>query len=210
MQSNTGSVPETTSRVTRGRGLLEGWLARQRSRIANGLIPDHLRSGRILDIGCGSHPFFLANTKFDQKFSIDQIAMQPTVAARHGITHHEHDLGRDPKLPFEDGFFSAITLLAVVEHLDPDNAAHVFSEIHRTLRPGGVAVVTTPASWGDGLLHFMARVGLVSADEIDEHAFAYSLPLLGACFGAAGFKMQKLKFGYFELWLNLWACAEKE
>jgi SAM-dependent methyltransferase len=210
MASDTGPLPEVTPRVTRGRGLLEGWLSRQRSRIANRLIPDPLRSGRILDIGCGSHPLFLASTRFEEKFALDQIAMPPQVAARHGIVHRTHDLGRDPRLPFEDGCFSAITLLAVVEHLPPDSAVRVLSEAHRTLRPGGAVVVTTPAAWADGLLHFMARVGLVSSDEIDEHAFAYSLPLLGACLGAAGFKMQKLRFGTFELRLNLWASAERE
>jgi SAM-dependent methyltransferase len=210
MPSDTGPIPEVTPRVTRGFGLLEAWLAKQRSRIANRLIPDHLRSGRILDIGCGSHPFFLAHTRFEEKFSLDQIAMQPEVAARHGIDHRTHDLSQDPRLPFDDGHFSAITLLAVVEHLQPESAVRVLSEMHRTLRPGGVAVVTTPAAWADRLLRFMARIGLVSADEIEEHAFAYSLPLIGACFGTAGFKMQKLKFGYFELWLNLWASAEKE
>jgi len=53
----------------------------------------------------------------------------------------------------------------------------------------------------------MARYGLVSAEEIKEHMFTYTLPLLGWYFGKAGFSMDKLKFGYFELFLNLWATA---
>jgi len=66
------------------------------------------------------------------------------------------------------------------------------------LKPGGRLVITTPASWSDGLLHWMARIGLVSEEEINEHVYAYTLPLLGWYFGQAGFGMSKVKFGYFE------------
>ena len=44
--------------VTRGTGLIEPWLSDHRARKANELIPRHLRDGRILDIGCGSYPYF--------------------------------------------------------------------------------------------------------------------------------------------------------
>jgi len=63
------------------------------------------------------------------------------------------------------------------------------------LKPGGRLVITTPASWSDGLLHWMARIGLVSEEEINEHVYAYTLPLLGWYFGQAGFGMSKVKFG---------------
>jgi hypothetical protein len=55
----------------------------------------------------------------------------------------------------------------------------------------------------------MAHVHLVSKEEIDEHEFSYTLPLSGKCFGRAGFEMDKVKFGYFELWVNLWGTAER-
>jgi len=100
-------------------------------------------------------------------------------------------------------------MLAVVEHLDPDGLSELFTETHRVLKPGGKLIVTTPAAWSDGLLRFMARVGLVSAEEIDEHAFNYTLPLLGWCFGQGGFSIRKVKFGYFEARLNMWAVAER-
>jgi len=76
------------------------------------------------------------------------------------------------------------------------------------LRPGGRLVITTPAAWSDGLLKNMALIGLVSAEEINEHVFVYTLPLLGWYFGKAGFDMHKVNFGYFEFNLNLWATAD--
>jgi SAM-dependent methyltransferase len=61
------------------------------------------------------------------------------------------------ELPFRDGQFDIITALDVVEHLDDDLAALV--ELRRTLRPGGLLVVSVPAYpvlwsyWDDILGH---------------------------------------------------------
>ncbi|MFL5804297.1 MAG: class I SAM-dependent methyltransferase [Roseiflexaceae bacterium] len=200
------SQTESTLRPTRGKGLLEPFLARQRARQANLLISPELRKGRILDIGCGSFPYFLSHTFFREKFAIERsIPGTPP----SDIRWFAIDLNHAPQLPFEDGFFSVITLLAVVEHLDPTGLTSLFQEAHRVLRPGGRVIITTPAAWSDKLLHWMARVHLVSAEEIEEHAYAYTLPLLGWYFGRAGFAMDKVRFGYFEFRLNMWATAER-
>jgi SAM-dependent methyltransferase len=202
-------MTKSSSGYTRGKGVLEPLLARLRMQRANRLIPTTLRSGRILDIGCGSYPYFLSHTAFREKFAVDQLEMPAETAARNQIEFFTLNLNEQPRLPFEPDYFDVVTLLAVVEHLDPDNMALLFQECCRVLRPGGMVILTTPAAWSDGLLKFMARVNLVSAEEIHEHAFAYTLPLLGWHFGQAGFKMSKVKFGYFELMLNMWATAEK-
>ena len=184
-------------------------LAHMRTQRANRLIPSDLRAGRILDIGCGSFPYFLAHTSFQEKFAVDQLPMQKETAAQNQIEFFSLDLNKEPHLPFEENFFSIVTLLAVVEHLNPDSMALLFRESYRVLKPQGMVIMTTPAAWSDGLLKFMARINLVSAAEIHEHAFAYTLPLLGWHFGQAGFAMSKVKFGYFELMLNMWAIAIK-
>jgi len=196
-------------KITRGKGYLEPFLARRRAHIANRLIPPPLRGGRILDIGCGTFPYFLAHTAFAKKFAIDQLPIPESIASSLKIEGHSLNLNRQPSLPFEDGFFSIVSLLAVVEHLDPEKMATLFREIYRVLQPGGRVILTTPAAWSDGLLRLMARLGLVSAEEIEEHAFAYTLPLIGWYFGQAGFQMRKVKFGYFEIMLNMWGIAEK-
>ena len=195
--------------MTRGKGLLEPMLADLRAQRANGLIPKTLRTGRILDIGCGTYPYFLAHTSFAEKFAIDQLPLPSRTASELKIESFTLDLEVEPRLPFEDNFFEAVTLLAVVEHLDPSLMAILFKEVYRVLKPGGKVVLTTPAAWSDGLLKFMARINLVSAEEIHEHAYAYTLPLLGWYFGQAGFEMTKIKFGYFEFLFNMWATAQK-
>ena len=199
-------MAETPDRFTRGKGLLEPFLARQRAQKANSLISPELREGRILDIGCGSYPYFLSHTSFKEKFAIDQ---QPPASKDLGIHWHTLDLNNQPQLPFEDGYFDVITLLAVVEHLDPTGMMELFRESYRTLKPGGKVVVTTPAAWSDPILQWMARFRLVSPEEIHEHVYAYTLPLLGWYFGGAGFSMGNVSFGYFEFMLNMWATAQR-
>ena len=199
----------TQTNYTRGKGLLEPTLAHLRTQRANHLIPSDLRTGRILDVGCGSFPYFLSHTSFEEKFAVDQLPMPKETATRNRIEFFTLDLNKEPKLPFEENFFSVVSLLAVVEHLNPDSMAILFKESHRVLKPGGTVIMTTPAAWSDGLLKFMARINLVSAEEIHEHAFAYTLPLIGWHFGQAGFEMKKIKFGYFEFMLNMWATATK-
>jgi len=195
--------------MTRGKGLLEPMLADLRAHRANKLIPATLRTGRILDIGCGTYPYFLAHTSFAEKFAIDQLPLPQQTASELKIESFTLDLEIEPRLPFEDDYFEAVTLLAVVEHLDPALMAKLFQEVYRTLKPGGMVILTTPAAWSDGLLKFMARINLVSAEEIHEHAYAYTLPLIGWYFGQAGFEMTKTKFGFFEFMLNMWATAQK-
>jgi SAM-dependent methyltransferase len=202
-------MTENSTKYTRGKGLLEPMLARLRTRRANNLIPLEFRGGRILDIGCGSFPYFLAHTAFKEKFAVDQLPMPTETAARNQIEFFTLDLNLEPHLPFEDEYFDAVTLLAVVEHLSPPSMARLFQESRRVLRPGGLVILTTPAAWSTGLLRLMARLNLVSAEEIYEHAFAYTLPLIGWHFGQAGFEMTKIKFGYFEFMLNMWATAQK-
>ena len=55
-----------------------------------------------------------------------------------------------PAVPLPDGSLDGVTALDVLEHV-PDDAA-VVRDFHRLLRPGGIAVVTVPASmalWSD-------------------------------------------------------------
>jgi SAM-dependent methyltransferase len=200
------SQSQPAVRPTRGKGLLEPFLARLRAHQANLLISPQLRQGRILDIGCGSFPYFLSHTFFTEKFAIERSIPGSTPP---DIRWFAVDLNHTPQLPFEDGCFSVFTMLAVVEHLDPTQLTSLFREAYRALRPGGRVIITTPAAWSDKLLHWMARVQLVSAEEIEEHAYAYTLPLLGWYFGRAGFAMDKVRFGYFEFRLNMWATAER-
>ena len=192
--------------VTPGHGLLEKFLAQKRAEMANKLIPEKARNGRILDIGCGTIPFFLLNTKFTEKYGID-----PTVNASNysGIRVANFDIEEDTTLPFQDNFFDVVTMLAVFEHIEQDKLPGTLKEIKRVLKPGGSFVMTTPCPWSDKLLRLMAKLGLVSKVGIDEHKGAYGHQSIISYLEKVGFQKNNIKAGYFEFYLNSWTCARK-
>ncbi len=192
--------------ITRGHGLLEIFLAKKRTKKVNGLIPERLRGGRILDIGCGTIPFFLINTGFREKYGID-----PSVRLNsgRGIVLKRFDVERNARLPFRDNFFDVVTMLAVFEHIEPGRLAGTLKEIRRVLKPGGRFIMTTPCPWTDRLLRLMARLGMVSSREIEEHKGAYNRASIARYLSRAGFAQGRMGFGYFELFLNNWTYADK-
>ncbi|MBD2003899.1 MULTISPECIES: class I SAM-dependent methyltransferase [Cyanophyceae] len=67
------------------------------------------------------------------------------------------DLNKNPKLPLPDGDFDAVLICVSVQYLQYPDA--VFSEIHRVLKPGGIAIISFSnrmfyqkaiAAWRDG------------------------------------------------------------
>ncbi|MBK7996352.1 MAG: class I SAM-dependent methyltransferase [Blastocatellia bacterium] len=197
--------------VTRGHGLLEGFLANQRIKMANKLIIDKYRQGKLLDIGCGSYPLFLTKVEFSQKYGLDKMVQPSQIETlkKQNINLINYDSEENQSLPFEDNFFDVVTMLAVFEHIEPVKLPNLLREIKRILKPNGIYILTTPAVWTDGLLRFLAKLNLVSPAEIEEHKDAYSHKKIAQFLTKADFQKEKLQFGYFELFMNVWATATK-
>lgn len=199
-----------TVRVTRGYGLLEGFLASRRAKKADALIPAEYRQGRILDIGCGAYPLFLTGTCFREKHAFDRPeTMDRSFLEELGIAWQEGDLENGDGLPYPDGHFDVVAMLAVFEHIEPTRTVPIIREIHRVLRKGGIYVMTTPAPWTQGILKIMSRLGLVSRTEIEEHKGAYGPGQIYTALRKASFSEEKMRFGYFEYFANIWAVAVK-
>jgi len=194
--------------VTRGNGALERFLADQRAKLVDTLIPDASRSGRILDIGCGSFPYFLTSTRFHEKHGLDKVIDADTRRYQgEDILIKNHDMETGERLPYTDGYFDIVTMLAVFEHIEPTRLVGTLREVHRVLKPGGSYILTTPAAWTDRLLRIMARLRLVSKEEIEEHKDTYSHRKIIRLLKAAGFSDGKIQCGYFEAYMNLWLKA---
>jgi len=196
--------------VTRGSGLLEGFLARQRSRQARRLIPRSASAGRVLDIGCGSYPLFLVGSDFAEKYGLDRVSIsRPDELRDGGLKLLEYDVQTGSALPFPPDHFDVVTMLAVFEHLEPPVLSRLLAEIRRVLKPGGIYVLTTPAHWTDWLLKLLGRLRLVSHEEIDEHQGSYRHSAIRSYLEEAGFTADRIRTGYFEAGMNSWATAAK-
>lgn len=86
------------------------------------------------------------------------------------------------RVPLADGSCDYVTALDVLEHVGDDAA--VVRDLHRLLRPGGLALITVPADmalWSDW-------------DEVLHHHRRYDRRQLGALFGDGGWEI--LHLGY--------------
>lgn len=197
-----------TDRVTRGRGLLEGFLARKRAAMALRLLEGVPRHGRLLDVGCGSQPLFLRRCGFRECYGLDQVVPPDGVTMPNGRLLR-HEVGGDLPLPFPDAHFDAVTMLAVFEHIPVPALEPLLTDVRRVLRVGGVLVITTPAAWTDPILRALAALRLVSREEVEEHQGAYGHDQIRDYLVAAGFRSSDLRFGAFELGMNLWTRATR-
>jgi SAM-dependent methyltransferase len=200
----------TDAGVTRGHGLLEGFLARMRTRKANQLLAGIASQKRILDIGCGSYPLFLLSSAFAERWGVDRVPVSlPDGGAGANLKVIDFDVQSGQELPFPADHFDAVTMLAVFEHIEPSRLPSLLADVRRVLKPGGMHVITTPAGWTDRLLALMARLGLVSHEEIDEHKGSYRHSDIESVLRKAGFRPEEMRFGYFEAGANIWVTATK-
>ena len=138
------------------------WVASLRHREA--LV--HVRAGsRLCDVGCGVDALFLDRIPGHAGVRAG-LDYQAIVARPRGALLVQGDVTRT--LPFRDGSFDHVTLLAVIEHLRAPEL--VLSEAHRILAPGGSVILTWPAAAVDAILAVLRRVGVVSPEmEADQH-----------------------------------------
>ncbi len=205
------STPANKEHVIEGYGPLDVFLAKQRYKIAHRELRSLDKTGRILDIGCGSVPLFLSTLYMAERYGLDQNIEPPAVekAKQQAIVLASFSIEQEPRIPFDDDFFDAVTMLAVFEHIEPTQLVRVHCEIRRILKPGGLFIMTTPAFWTDPLLRFLARIRLISDVSIKEHKDNYRHSRISAVLEEAGFDKSKMRLGYFELFMNSWATAIK-
>ena len=105
-------------------------------------IRQHVRSGKILDVGTASG-FFLevARDAGFEPFGIELSEYSGAIAARKFGGDHIH-IGTLETAPFPAGTFDAIAMSDLLEHV-PD-PIEVLRLANRLLKPGGVLLIMTP------------------------------------------------------------------
>ncbi|MBI2442993.1 MAG: class I SAM-dependent methyltransferase [Candidatus Levybacteria bacterium] len=193
--------------VTRGFGFLETVLAKKRAAIAQELIDPAKRSGRVLDIGCGSFPYFLTTTHFSEKYGVDGGINESLF---HDLTIKLKKLNVETeRLPFKNDFFDVVVMLAVFEHIHPQFIDKVLVDIFHTLKKDGQLIITTPSQQSVPVLWTLSRIGLISKVEIDDHKNSYALGKIKSFLTHAGFQSENIASGRFELGFNMWFVARK-
>ncbi|MEC4807408.1 MAG: class I SAM-dependent methyltransferase [Jaaginema sp. PMC 1080.18] len=159
----------------------------------------------ILDIGCGNTASFLraVSPKIRQGFGID---FKVSDFETNNIQIKQHKF--QDNLPFQDGYFDVVTMLAVLEHIEKEK--EILEEVHRVLVPGGKLILTVPSVWSQPVLEFLSyRLKIISEVEIRDHKRYYNRMKLRNSL------IEKAKFSdfyhqYFQFWMNNFCIVVKK
>jgi SAM-dependent methyltransferase len=109
------------------------------------LVARHARPGNVVDLGCGTGSQFNELADGYVPFGVE-ISSEAAEAADRRFAERGGRAVNAPSLDglktFADGFFTAAVLRSYLEHELQPRA--VLTELHRTLAPGGVALVKVP------------------------------------------------------------------
>jgi len=141
----------------------------------------------ILDAGCGSGGMTRYLGSLGRVSGIDLAPEALTLAKQRGLPR----LARASvgAIPFRDGSFDVVTSFDVLYHLNVNDDRAAISEIHRVLRPGGIALIRLPAfDWIRG-----------AHDEVVHTRHRYTRDELSGKLEDAGFRLEHATYANFLL-----------
>ena len=159
---------------------------------------------KVLDVGCGwdyrllrtIEPYISSGTGVD--FKVPELI-------NGKISTHQIML--DSKLPFTEGYFDVVTMLAVLEHLS--NPLGIVKEIERVLTRKGRLVLTVPSKLSRPVLEFLSyKLKIVNEDEIRDHKKYYDYTELKNLFAQTSLTIERHK--YFQLGMNNFCVILKD
>jgi 2-polyprenyl-3-methyl-5-hydroxy-6-metoxy-1,4-benzoquinol methylase len=141
--------------------MIDRLLQRWRIAKARRYIPP---GARLLDVGSDDGVIFdRLGSRLSSGIGIDRHAPE-RVDERFRLVK-----GSFPEDLGDVGTFDAITMLAVLEHMPPDEQANAAQACERLLAPGGRLVVTTPSPAVDRILDVLERLRVIHGMDTEDH-----------------------------------------
>jgi 2-polyprenyl-3-methyl-5-hydroxy-6-metoxy-1,4-benzoquinol methylase len=176
--------------------LLQNWRVDK----ARPWIPD---GARVLDIGCADGPLF---RRLGARLQ-GGVGIDPDLGSQRDLATARLYPGWFPKdLPPCDPF-DAITMLAVLEHVPPDQHYAWGTACARLLKPGGRLIVTVPSPAVDRILGVLGALRLIDGMSLHQH-YGFDPARTPAIFAPHGLRL--LTHASFQLGLNHLFVLEPE
>lgn len=160
---------------------------------------------KILDWGCGNGTFARRLMRLCPGLDITGVDYEDKnleAAANNGVRVKKADFNKP--LPFEKDFFDCVLMVDTIEHVESRHAA--FREALRILRPGGSAIIFTPAydsvSWllGEYFFKLLTRRTTGHISPFTKESLSWFMQSY----------FQKWRAGFLNFGLTLYAEGKKE
>lgn len=120
---------------------VKSFIFEERKRIVLELFD--LKSGRVLDLGCGPGVYTDKLCKAGYEiYGVDASERMIQIARSKGFKDVKFFVGSADSLSFTDNFFEGVLCVGVLEYLD--DAGKAIKEIARVTKAGGIVIFTVP------------------------------------------------------------------
>ena len=113
------------------------------------LLP--LAGARVLELGCGkAEKTLLVAQKAASVLALEVDTVQlGRNQTRSDLPNVRFEYGGAERIPADDAHFDIVMMFKSLHHVPVDLMDAAFSEIHRVLKPGGIAYISEPVYAGD-------------------------------------------------------------
>jgi 2-polyprenyl-3-methyl-5-hydroxy-6-metoxy-1,4-benzoquinol methylase len=177
---------KSNQEMTRLDRFIQSW----RINVTKRYIP---RAARVLDIGCADGALFRLLS-----YLSDGVGIDPEVTPQH-LPNAQLVRGLFPADLPDDRPFDAITMLAVLEHIQPALQPQLAQDCFDHLRPRGRLIITVPSPATDHVLSVLKALKLIHGISLEQH-YGYDVGQTPRLFGSAGFHM--IRSSKFQLGFN--------
>lgn len=138
------SYSETVNKALIVPGLDVDYFTRVKAEMLLDIVRQHFGGTdgvSLLDVGCGVgnyHPLLIGRVGRLTGVEISQGSIDTARLANPDVNYVAYD---GDTLPFGDGAFDAAYAICVVHHVPPASWTRFFKELHRIVRPGGLAMI---------------------------------------------------------------------
>jgi SAM-dependent methyltransferase len=156
----------------------------------------------VVDVGCADGEMFESwRGVIKYGYGVD-----PLVAQKQETPLYTLLPGLFPEALPEGTTCDVITMLAVLEHIQPEDQAKLAQQCHAVLNPRGRIVITVPSPQVDHVIHFLSAIHILDAETKHEH-YGFDVKQTPSIFPQPLFRMLKSK--RFQLGLNNLFVFEK-